>query len=316
MVDSWLDNFNQLKIFKKENGHPHVPPDHRLQEWCSTQRTAKKKGQLAHEKIKALDGVGFSWDVAEYIWLRWWHMVKENHGHACSKTKIWCHTQRRLKSSDGLKKDKIKMLNSIGFVWDQFGPWEDMYRQLVAFRYRRGDCLVPRNYPENRKLGRWCTAQREAKNTGSLSPDRVDKLEKIGFVWLTLSDQKWMEMFNIFSDSNSLSILDKTCVRDLEDWCKNQRAKFRSGRLSKDKLALLNKAGFVWDTSWEFHFKFLKRQISGVNSNDKFYKSFCSIDKWSTNQRKLKRLYRLSQEKIDKLDSIGFVWDLRKNVSI
>ena len=63
---NWQAMYDDLIAFKEKNGDCNVPQNYpenkQLGLWCSTQRTAKKKGQLSNEKIKALEGVGFVWE--------------------------------------------------------------------------------------------------------------------------------------------------------------------------------------------------------------------------------------------------------------
>lgn len=72
--------------------------------------------------------------------------------------------------------------------------WNQHYANLLKYKENHGDCLVPQNYPENRKLGLWVMQQRrqyslmkQGKNsslTGKRGEYRLQLLEDIGFVWL------------------------------------------------------------------------------------------------------------------------------------
>ena len=69
--------------------------------------------------------------------------------------------------------------------------WNMRYEALVDFKNRKGHCLVPKVYPEDRQLSYWVFRQRGLytnKNKkkgggGSLSDERVQKLKDIGFVF-------------------------------------------------------------------------------------------------------------------------------------
>ncbi len=56
--------------------------------------------------------------------------------------------------------------------------------------------LVPTKYKENLSLGRWVSAQRKKyrnlqANLGkALTPEKVQQLEEIGFVWCATTDLK------------------------------------------------------------------------------------------------------------------------------
>lgn len=65
--------------------------------------------------------------------------------------------------------------------------WEIMFKQLVNYRIQNGNCLVrEKDYP---KLGRWVRNQRNRKKQHRLTPERIDRLESIDFVWCMVSVQ-------------------------------------------------------------------------------------------------------------------------------
>jgi len=55
---------------------------------------------------------------------------------------------------------RIKLLESIGFVWvvrdpDEQVPWMERLEQMKKYKAEYGTCLVPRSYSANPKLGKW-----------------------------------------------------------------------------------------------------------------------------------------------------------------
>ena len=69
--------------------------------------------------------------------------------------------------------------------------WRDLFRQLCEYKVQFGDCLVPKKYSANPKLGRWVDHQRsrykdntEEKST-STTAEHVRALNGIGFDWGT-----------------------------------------------------------------------------------------------------------------------------------
>ena len=67
--------------------------------------------------------------------------------------------------------------------------WKQRLKELKAYKKKHGDCLVPKNYEHNRKLGSWVSTQRqEYKNWlkglhSNLTQERIDQLNDIDFVW-------------------------------------------------------------------------------------------------------------------------------------
>jgi Helicase associated domain. len=130
-----------------------------------------------------------------------------------TKLGVWAANQRReyqkwqRGEKTSITKDKIDLLNEIGFDWN---PWETKWktriRQLKEYYKEHGHCMVPVNYEKNPKLGRWVATQRKYykmyKNgkTSCISKERIKELTEIGFVWNRWEDV-WMER----GDDNRLS---------------------------------------------------------------------------------------------------------------
>jgi hypothetical protein len=59
-----------------------------------------------------------------------------------------------------LTPERKQKLDEIGFVWSLRSKriedhWDDMFKQLVAYKVEHGDTLVPSRYQANLKLGKW-----------------------------------------------------------------------------------------------------------------------------------------------------------------
>lgn len=76
--------------------------------------------------------------------------------------------------------------------------WNDRYQELCEYQQCHGDCLVPQKYPPNPPLGLWVKSQRRqaklrltngsskisnSSSSSSMTRERFQKLNKIGFVW-------------------------------------------------------------------------------------------------------------------------------------
>ncbi|MDA0369809.1 MAG: Helicase associated domain protein, partial [Proteobacteria bacterium] len=143
--------------------------------------------------------------------------------------------------------------DSIGIaISDRLGvTWDERYGELVAYKGANGDCNVPQGWKENPKLGTWCSKQRKAFKSGSLSDDRVKRLEGLGFVWEPL-DAAWEEMFSAlvsFRESHGDCNVPTGWKENpkLGSWCNTQRMAFRKEALSDDRVKRLESLGFVWD---------------------------------------------------------------------
>ena len=102
----------------------------------------------------------------------------------------WVHRQRsRKKFLDAPKILKLEQFND--WVWTGFGiqlvdiKWESGYEHLLVFFNEFGHSQVKQNFvsPDGFPLGHWVSTQRARQSNGKLSIDRIDKLNKLSFVW-------------------------------------------------------------------------------------------------------------------------------------
>ena len=94
----------------------------------------------------------------------------------------WCNTQRILYRQNSLAPNRIERLEQLGFVWALLEvAWEEMFAALTGYKQAHGDCNVPQHWKDNPKLGIWCGTQRKAYKNNEISPDRVARLEDLGF---------------------------------------------------------------------------------------------------------------------------------------
>lgn len=79
--------------------------------------------------------------------------------------------------------ERKQRLDDIGFVWDSFAEaWEDGFSKLIQFKKAEGHCKVPSSFKlEDFNLGQWVSDQRKKKD--SMSPERKQRLDDIGFIW-------------------------------------------------------------------------------------------------------------------------------------
>ena len=94
---------------------------------------------------------------------------------------IWIGAQRKKKTT--LTPERLQRLDEIGFVWDgRDAAWEAGFSALKLFQERERHCRVPAAHKEgDHSLGTWVSFQRQSKTR--LTPERVQRLDEIGFVW-------------------------------------------------------------------------------------------------------------------------------------
>ncbi len=96
----------------------------------------------------------------------------------------WVSALRYRRKMKDLNDDQCRQLDALGFVW---GPnesiWDNHFRDLEKYKKRYGHCNVPTQWKRNRILAAWVSNQRTLHRKGKLGPDRVRRLNELGFEW-------------------------------------------------------------------------------------------------------------------------------------
>lgn len=101
---------------------------------------------------------------------------------------------------------RIKQLEDIGFVWDSHATaWDNRLKELSDYREKHGDCNVPSNFPENPELATWIKCQRRqfklfmaGNKNSSMTSDRIQALNALGFIWKVREDLPLPNMAHMF----------------------------------------------------------------------------------------------------------------------
>jgi len=104
----------------------------------------------------------------------------------------------------------------------------------------------------------------------------------------------------------------------LGDWCRIQRMYHKQGTLSYGRTKKLEDIGFEWDLSkealWEEKYELLKKYAERFGSSNvpktKDYEGI-HLGQWCKKQRVQYRKGMLNQDRIQKLEEIGFKWNVQ-----
>ena len=260
--DQWNVAFSKLLAFHKREGHSRVANGHveqglKLGSWVSEQRLHKQS--LTPGRIKSLNDIGFSWKPLTEQWEEIFTLLLDFHkrnGH-CRVTQsevydgiklgVWVTAQRTRKKR--LTAEQIRRLDSIGFSWDpQTEKWEAAFEMLQDYRKKNGHCNVTQTHTAGGfKLGSWVITQRHKKN--KLTPQRVMRLNSIGFSWDPLSEQ-WDNAFNLLRAFHKREGHCRVADSHIEQqfrlgaWVKKQRA--RKDKHALARIRLLESVSFIW----------------------------------------------------------------------
>lgn len=122
--------------------------------------------------------------------------------------------------------------------------------ELAQYKNAHGDCKVPTNSRENPSLGRWVAAVRYKRKIGALPEDLVKKLDEMGFCW-TPGNENWSKMFNALAEFkkkfNHCNVPEHWPDNpSLANWVQSQRHRRKKGLLAQERVADLDKMGFIW----------------------------------------------------------------------
>ncbi|EED89678.1 hypothetical protein THAPSDRAFT_263911, partial [Thalassiosira pseudonana CCMP1335] len=194
-TEPWNAQYDALVEFKAEHGHLRVPvhyePNPTLYYWCGTQRQTHKKGKLAEDRVERLEGIGFQWNLAEFLWEKRKNDLvayKERTGtfdvpHSEDPAlHQWANNQKKMFNEKRLQQDKIDRLAEIGFDGAAGGEsWEKRFMELVEYNNEFGHCIVPAVYKPKPALANWVSQQRIKYKNGTLPERYVDRLNDLGF---------------------------------------------------------------------------------------------------------------------------------------
>jgi len=336
----WLTYYKQLKEFKKQHGHCNVPikwkPNKKLSTWVSEQRLRRKNKGLIPEREALLNKINFSWseDLVRQNNNYWNDMFlrlknyKVRYGNTIIKEKrdkelkAWASSQRIMAREGMLSEEKKKKLESIEFtlVNVRKNSWEKMYIEFEQYVKKYGnEKPVPRSkYPT---LWQWVSTQKHMYGSGTLSKEKIKRLNKIGFMWpFDLLKNTWTKRYNELVDFKKK--FKHTRVpshilqyKKLNVWAVNQRDRWRTGIMPESEYQLLDKLGFKWNVSaaskWENMFEKLSLFKERFNHFKVPEKTNSSLAHWIARQRQNYRMKKLSKDKIKKLKQLGFDLNVR-----
>ena len=208
--------------------------------------------------------------------------------------------------------------------------WERMFAAAERYYRAHGDLDVPSNYvtPAGEKLGAWLVRQRgvrAGKLRGSLSPERVRRLDAIGMSWRDLAEERWERNFAAlcayYERFGNLDVPQTYVTPEgihLGQFVKNMRfhkdTKYRRC-LTPSRVIMLTEMGMIWDMSehrWSQGYAHA-REYFATHGDLRLTKRTLAPDgfklgMWLTYQRGKRAKGELEPEKIAKLDEIGMIW--------
>ena len=213
--------------------------------------------------------------------------------------------------------------------------WDGRYEELKQYRSKFGDCNVPQKWGDNPQLGQWVNTQRqqyrlykEGKDS-CMTEERIKKLNDIGFEWVfNFSwDDRYEELKQYRSKFGDCNVPQKWGDNlQLGRWVQTQRCQYRlykegkASSMTEERIEKLNDVGFEWvlTFTWGDRYEEIKayRSKYGDCNVPRGWSDNPQLGTWVNSQRYQYRLYKegkqstMTEEKIKKLNGIGFEWVL------
>ena len=228
-----------------------------------------------------------------------------------------------------VSRDFVKQIQAVSVEFAT-STWEYMYGQLLAFVESEGNARPTKGETiESRRLADWVTKQRGAYRLNQLSKERVESLEQTHSTWTwDPIEDDWGSYFEelkkfVGTHGHARPTSSKKETSKLGEWVINQRENYKAGRISQERISLLESSHETWswsplDDDWNLMFNLLKKfeeknghtRVIATHKEDGY-----GLGSWVHGQRskklkKRKRSQELSLEQISKLESLeSWTWD-------
>lgn len=339
-TENWNARFEQLKTYlEKHNKYPtrtnEDPEIRKLGKWVERQRYNYKSGKLADDKIRKLQSINFVfqkqerllWDemfdrLVKYINENGKYPQRTDTDPEIRKISIWISNLRVFYRSNKLPIDKIKKLQSIGFIFDPFDEsWQANFNELVKYLEENNGKYPPQSSKSSKEVKRlaiWVGSQRINYKNKTLSKDKITKLQSIGFTFDPQEENWQINLDQLIeylkaNDGKYPSADDpRPEIRKICAWVFKQRKSYNKKQLPANRLEKLKSIGFVFDPheeNWQNTFdrlvEYLKKNNGKFPSSRDSDPSIKAVAVWISKQRARFRNNDLSQDRTRKLQEIG-----------
>lgn len=298
--EAWEEKFKQLEehyASKKTFLISKYDKNQALKSWLIYQRTLFRNGQMPIERIAKFKDIGYSFE------------------------------------------NKYTGTNKI--VTDTF--WNQRIEELKTYYAKTGNYYIPVKDKENDSLRIWIQSVKRKFRDRQLTEEQITELTNLNF---DFSQNKkgirssenigdaWMQRLNelkAFYEKRGTFYVPRQdeSYNTLYNWIITQRALFNKGELSNEKVHLMNSIGFsistnyfpkkeypknnLWDENWNLNFQILKDYFE---SNNTFFIPQTDIEHratliWLRNQKHKFNKGILEPDRIEKLKSIGYSFDIK-----
>lgn len=218
-------------------------------------------------------------------------------------------------------------------------PWDIYYQTLyqiykdngtVNMSYSSSFCL------NGLAIGRWVRRQRHIYSIGKMRKDRIEKLERIGFVWdgrivkQKVQKEQWDKIFALaesyYKENGNLRMPRYYVIDgvDVGTWLSNLKSGYNGKnkrKLTEYQISKLESIGIEWD--YDYLDDLWNKMYNGAEKHFATYGNIfipqgyefegLPLGSWLHDQTQLYKKGKLSQDRIDKLNKLGVRWNPQKD---
>ena len=336
----WRRVYRELKEYVGEYGTLHIRDEYRskngvdLNRWIMRQRAVYRSGKLSPERIQLLEEIGVTWTRPD-IWNERFELAMDYYRRHHSldipgdvtvgglKFKWWLSMQKKEYDSDLMPPERRELFAKLPLDELERDEWMEKFAKAAEYYKENGNLNVPAKYvtEDGFRLYEWVIHQKKMRKAGKLDKEREKLLNGIGIEWK--KKDSWSEKYRYAKDyydtHGNLDISGVYVCADgfrLGDWLSKARYAYQNGKLSAERIELLEKIGMTWDTQldrgWMKRFELARTyylEHGDLSLPTDYMIDGENLSVWIINQRVLRRKGKLSEDRVEKLSAIGMVWE-------
>ncbi len=339
----WENGFRYLQEYYEKNGTVNNIPikfvtqdGYRLGEFTNKIRKDHKKGKLSEDRIKQLRSLDFNFTGRNKISLEigYEHAKAyfEEHGkmpvagYVCEdgfELGKWVVSQRHSRKQD---KEYIEKLRKIGIevLVPEKMEW-DLFIETAKKYYQKYKKLSQAAKQDGWEIGYWFFHYKKKYFAGELTEQQMRDLESIGMILENdPGDKDFQKSYAIakqyYERHGTVNISPFTVDENgnrVGYWIGKQKSDYRKGRMKEERIALLEKLNIDWRSgdqiSFDEKYEFAKAyydQHGNLNISHRYItENGVHLGEWLFRQLVKARDHQLKSWEIEKLQTIGFVFD-------
>ena len=146
----------------------------------------------------------------------------------------------------------------MGFRWNSFEDvytevdFDEMLDKLISYKMKEGTFQIPKKYVSDPELGAWVTMLRRLYSRDALPEDEVQKLNDVGFEWVSSRKcgssfmTRYREVLEQLSENSENAAMVMEGDAQMKKWIYDQKCVYENGKLSDSRIQYMDDLGVDW----------------------------------------------------------------------